>query len=381
MNYYYDNANRLTQIKNGGTVLLGLGYDAANRRTSITYPNGVVTTTGFDAANEVLSLSYDHGVTYIGDLAYTYDTGGRQITESGSFAQVNTPAAVAAMTYNAANQLTAIGSVTPTFDKNGNLLSNGAATYTWNARNQLIGTNAGSAVYAYDALGRRVNATIGGASTSYLHDGQNPVALNGTMFLEGPGLDEVNGKLAPTGATSYLRDALGSIIAVSNTSATTTSSYAYSSYGSTAITGTADSPFQYTGRENDAGTKLYYYRARYYSPQLGRFISEDPIGLSGGINVYAYAAGNPISYRDPDGQDPLLAVIGAGVGLIYGLADGVIAGDSRNELFADAIAGAAGGGLIGLTDGMSLWRNRFRSSNKCRHRVVSANRQFGYNWM
>jgi hypothetical protein len=64
--------------------------------------------------------------------------------------------------------------------------------------------------------------------------------------------------------------------------------------------------------------------------------------------------GNPISYRDPDGEDPLLAVIGAGAGLLYGLANGVIAGDSRNELIADAIAGAASGGLIGLTDGLSL---------------------------
>jgi hypothetical protein len=80
-------------------LCLGLGYDTANRRTSITYPNGVVTTTGFDAANEILSLSYDHGATHIGDLAYTYDTGGRQISESGSFAQINTPTAIAAMTY------------------------------------------------------------------------------------------------------------------------------------------------------------------------------------------------------------------------------------------------------------------------------------------
>jgi RHS repeat-associated protein len=121
------------------------------------------------------------------------------------------------------------------------------------------------------------------------------------MFLEGPGLDEIYGKLASTGATSYLRDALGSTIAVSNSSAATTSSYAYSSYGSTVITGTADSPFQYTARENDAASNLYYYRARYYSPQLGRFISEDPIGLNGGINAYEYASGNPIDLRDPLG--------------------------------------------------------------------------------
>jgi hypothetical protein len=70
--------------------------------------------------------------------------------------------------------------------------------------------------------------------------------------------------------------------------------------------------------------------------------------------VYAYAAGNPISYRDATGKDPLLAVIGALAGTGYGIVNGIIAGDSRDELIADAIAGASQGGLITLTDGLSL---------------------------
>jgi RHS repeat-associated protein len=77
--------------------------------------------------------------------------------------------------------------------------------------------------------------------------------------------------------------------------------YAYAPYGATREVGSDDWPLQFTGRENDLATNLYYYRARYYSPQLGRFISEDPIRLYGGINFYAYARGNPISYTDPLG--------------------------------------------------------------------------------
>jgi RHS repeat-associated protein len=77
--------------------------------------------------------------------------------------------------------------------------------------------------------------------------------------------------------------------------------YTYDPFGAVTITGEAsDNPFQYTGREND-GTGLYYYRARYYSPELQRFISEDPIGLAGGINQFAYVGNSPCNWIDPLG--------------------------------------------------------------------------------
>jgi RHS repeat-associated protein len=80
-----------------------------------------------------------------------------------------------------------------------------------------------------------------------------------------------------------------------------TANYTYAPYGTTSSTGAANASFQFAGRENDGAANLYYYRARYYSAQTGRFISQDPIGLSGGINVYAYANGNPVSFIDPLG--------------------------------------------------------------------------------
>ena len=79
-----------------------------------------------------------------------------------------------------------------------------------------------------------------------------------------------------------------------------TSSSPYEPYGEMQSQGASTNPYQFTGREND-GTGLYYYRARYYSYLLKRFISEDPIGLAGGPNSYAYADGDPVDFNDPYG--------------------------------------------------------------------------------
>jgi RHS repeat-associated protein len=87
----------------------------------------------------------------------------------------------------------------------------------------------------------------------------------------------------------------------SNVGESVSSYYAYSPYGETTVLGPDEgNPLQYTGREND-GTGLYYYRARYYDPVLKRFVSEDPIGIDGGVNTYTYVNGNPITLTAPMG--------------------------------------------------------------------------------
>lgn len=105
----------------------------------------------------------------------------------------------------------------------------------------------------------------------------------------------------------YQIDALGSVIALTDDTGAVKTIYTYDPFGNVSVSGEpSDNPFQYTGREND-GTGLYYYRARYYSPELQRFISEDPIGLLGGdVNFYAYVENDPVNQVDPLG----LAVIG-----------------------------------------------------------------------
>jgi RHS repeat-associated protein len=100
---------------------------------------------------------------------------------------------------------------------------------------------------------------------------------------------------------SYLTDALGSVIRLNNEAGAKVVDYTYEPYGKTTADAMNDNPIQYTGRENDGATGFYYYRARYYSPLYQRFISEDPIGLMGGINKYAYVEGDPVFFSDPMG--------------------------------------------------------------------------------
>src|SRR5207237_8061376 len=103
------------------------------------------------------------------------------------------------------------------------------------------------------------------------------------------------------GTRTFLTDALGSTAAMADATGTVQTSYTYEPFGKPTATGATDAnPLQFTGREND-GTGLQYNRARYYSPTLQRFISQDPIGLAGGDNLYAYVGNSPMKFSDPSG--------------------------------------------------------------------------------
>jgi RHS repeat-associated protein len=138
-----------------------------------------------------------------------------------------------------------------------------------------------------------------------LYDGLNAIQeLSGTTpvvsRLTG-GLDEFFARTDASGTTFPLTDALGSTIALTDATGNIQTQYTYEPFGGTTPSGaTSTNAYQFTGRVND-GTGLYYYRARYYSPRYGRFVSGDPMGFGGGVNVYAYAGDNPVSFRDPFG--------------------------------------------------------------------------------
>jgi RHS repeat-associated protein len=219
------------------------------------------------------------------------------------------PQAVASASYNAANEQLTFGGQTLTYDANGNLITDGTNTYTWNARNQLVAINGASvaANFSYDGLGRRQGKTINSASAQFLYDDVNPVQeLTGSTVaanvLTGLGIDEYLMRTDSTGAGSFLHDALGSTVALTDVTGSVATTYTYEPFGATTIGGTpSGNPFGYTGREND-GTGLYYYRARYYQPGLQRFISGDPIGFaSGDFNLYAYVRNSPTRFGDPRG--------------------------------------------------------------------------------
>ena len=312
VDYTYDNANRLTGLTQG-SASVGFDYDAANRRSTLTLPNGVTETYTYDAANEITGISYADGGTSLGDLTYAYDAAGRRTSQGGTLASDALPTATTADgTFDLNNRQTASNGTTLQYDADGNLTGDGTDTYVWNARNQLVAIKQGASTidtFSYDALGRRQSKSIDGdTATHFLYDGLNPVqetqGATVTPILAGLGIDEYFARPEASGEAYFLTDAQGSTIALTDSSGAIVQQYHYSPYGeANANNPGITNPYQYTGREND-GDGLYYYRARYYSPNLKRFISEDPAGFGGGQNnFYAYVGNGPLSGVDPLGKD------------------------------------------------------------------------------
>ncbi|HKV94282.1 MAG TPA: RHS repeat-associated core domain-containing protein [Candidatus Angelobacter sp.] len=298
--YSYDNASRMTQIAQG-TTTVGFGYDSTNRRATLTLSNGVNVSYTYDNDSRVTGIAYNFNTNPLGNLSYTYDSLGRRTLVGGSFARTGLPGAISSATYDAANELANWNGTAINYDLNGNMLSDGTNTFTWDARNQVATLN--NVSLQYDAFGRRIQNAAG---KSFLYDGPNATQeLSGTTVLanlQSGGVDEVFTRVDSNGSFTQLKDALGSTIALVDASGNLNTQYSYDPFGNTTAAGAANtSEFQYTGRENE-GNGLYYYRARYYSPLLHRFISQDPLGFIGsGPNFYSYAGNDPVDYRDPFG--------------------------------------------------------------------------------
>jgi RHS repeat-associated protein len=340
-------------------------YDSAGRRTSLTLPNGVLVEYAYDTASRLTSITYkQNGTILLGDLTYEYDKNGNRIKTGGSFARTGIPSQVSSTAYDAANEQTTFADKTLTYDNNGNVQTvtdvGGTTTYTWNARNQLVGISGPgvNATFVYDGVGRREAKTINGNLTEFLYDGLNPVQeSSGTTILANvlPAL-RIDEFLTRTDVTSgvtsfFLADALGSPVAATDSSGSVQTEYTYEPFGQATVGGASNSnPYQYTGREND-GTGLYYYRARYYHPILQRFISLDPFPgfrtLPHSLNGYPYVLNNPQSLIDSDGQLPDPATFTGGA-IIGGIASGIqtsLDGGSPGAIIYSTAIGAIVGGL------------------------------------
>jgi RHS repeat-associated protein len=226
------------------------------------------------------------------------------------------------MTYDDDNRLATVNGSSVTVDLDGNLTSgplpNGVFTnYTFDARNRLItveGTSSTSpTTNAYDAMNNRIGQIYGTNSIAYVvnPNAKLPQVLmrikNGVTnyYIYGAGLlYQVTETATATNTLTYHYDYRGSTVALTGDNGLVTDRIEYSTYGLTTYrVGTADTPFLFNGRYgvHSDSNGLLYMRARYYNPYLCRFISQDPSGFAGGLNWFAYANGNPVSYLDPFG--------------------------------------------------------------------------------
>ncbi len=305
--YAYDNLSRLQSVlhQSGSTTLDGAAYavDNAGNRTSRTpQPSGTASNYAYDAIYELTGVTQSSTTTE----SYTYDAVGNRLSSLG----------VSPYNVNASNQLTSIPGTTYTYDSNGNTLTSvtgsNTTTYAWDFENRMSSVtlpgSGGTVTFAYDPFGRRIKKVTSTTTSIFAYDGDNLVEetnSSGAVVTRYEGTQNIDEPLAMlrSGATSYYHaDGLGSVTSLSSSAGAIANTYTYDSFGKlTASTGSLVNPFQYTARESDTETGLYYYRARYYDPTTGRFVSEDPVTFLGGHNFYDYVGNESVSFIDPSG--------------------------------------------------------------------------------
>lgn len=313
--YHYDPVGNLLDATLAQTRV-DFAYDNRDQLRTLTRSNGVASSYDYDPVGRVLSLIHAKGSTVLNSQTYQYDEVGNRRNYETNIAQPLITQPVTGGNYDNDNKLLSNSDKTFTYDDNGNLKTEtgpeGTTIYTWDSRNRLKSLalpNGQTITFLYDFAGNmiRQQRSGGGPTTSqeFVLDDLTNVAYqknsNGSAFsiLTGQGIDSHLAVVAVGGQVDFgLTDTINSTTATTDQNGALGSQFFYEPFGQTTVSG--DYPFQFTGRV-PVTSSLYYYRARFYHPTLGRFISEDPIGFSGGVNFYPYTRNRPVRFRDPFG--------------------------------------------------------------------------------
>jgi RHS repeat-associated protein len=282
-------------------------YDPVGQLVSETY-NGQVSTFTYDATGQLIHATHPGQP----DEVFTYDPNGNRTGNN--------------LVVGQDNQLLSDGTFNYTSDADGNLIrkteiaTGNVTSYAYDFLNRLTavvertssGTVLHSTSYTYDVLGQQIGVTVDGQRTTTVYNGQHVWAdfnASGTVmarYLTGTQLDQILARFRPgEGTVWYLADRQGSVRDLVNADGSRIDHIDYLAFGTVADQSNpaAGDRFLFTGRELDALTGLYDYRARYFDPESGRFISQDPISFGGGdSNLYRYLNNAPENAVDPLGQ-------------------------------------------------------------------------------
>ncbi len=362
--FTYDADNRLKTVSRGGQTLATYGYDHAGNRASLLRGNGVTTGYAYDTLNRLTDVTNSAGGSFHyvlkpdgkrasvtvsgassgnGETDYTYDDDGRLTQESGGLGgtiqyvyetdgaghndsvgnrlqKIVSGAAsgngTTSYSYDANERITSEsgpgGTVMHSYDADGRETTLNGQTAVYDAENHLVSVGSTTS-YIYDADGNRVSQTTSAGTVQYLVDTSAAFAAvaeerdtNSNLLARYDYGDDLIRMDRGGSPSYYVFDGLGSTRALTNGGGTVTDSDSYDAFGSlVASTGNTVNPFLFNGQQLD-GTGLYFLRARYYAPTVGRFLSQDPFEGDNedpvSLHRYLYAGNDPADNTDPGGR-------------------------------------------------------------------------------
>jgi RHS repeat-associated protein len=399
--YTYDAAGRVSQVdlQQGAqttTLASGISYAPFGPVTALTYGNGHTLSQGVDSAYRYTdhtvtgalqlvnslydangNLSHvDNSLTAVSSL-YSYDALNRLDTANGSFGsqdfgydkngnrlQLIQDGNTATYAYEAnSNRLDVAANDDVVLDANGNITTQGLWTYTHTAYNRLASVNNDSvqvAIYVYNGLGQRISKTIDSVTHTYVYgpNGELLQETDGTSSVEYIYLNGLPLAAIQQGDVYYIHnDHLGTPRAVTDATKTVVWRWDSDPFGATVADEDPDNNgntfilnLRFPGQYYDNESGLHYNYFRYYDPRTGRYITSDPIGLTGGLNTYGYVEGNPVRSIDPSGlytwegvvTAKSASAVGGAIKYTFSFTSECVNGERYT------VSGFAGGAILGL---------------------------------
>ena len=380
--YNYDKDNCMTCVTDWADRVTTYQYDANGRILTMTRTDGSVETRTYNIQGQLLELKdVAKDGTGINDYNYMYDANGNVLMEKNSSVteqSIITTPSTKTMTYGSDNRLATYNGQEIKYDADGNMiqgpLGGTMGAFTYDSRNRLI--SAGEFTYTYDATNNRVAVTQNGVTTRYVvnNNAQLSQVLMETDEQGKPeiyydyGIGLLGEQEAQGNLYSYHYDYRGSTVSLTDNDGKVSDRYIYDSYGkATVILETIPNLFIYNGRDGVITDEngLYHMRARYYNPEIKRFISQDSLlgSIDDGqrLNYYAYTNDNPVIYIDPSGHIALLDdLILAGTGAVVGAAS-TLGGDLVNSAISGEWKFSSGADYIGNIVGgaVGVWSSEY----------------------